>query len=64
MRRPIIGEVSDDGATPRPRRRALARRRMHGKKELKSQSDETAQRVLDEEHDDRRVALAPQGRRV
>ena len=39
MRRPIIGEVSDDGATPRPRRRALARRRMHGKKELKSQSE-------------------------
>ena len=56
MRRPIIGDVRDDGATPRPRRRARARR-VRRKEGFKSQSDETAQRVLDEEHDDRRVAL-------
>ena len=44
MRRPIIGEVSDDGATPRPRRRARARRVL-GQKSLESQGDETAERV-------------------
>ena len=56
MRRPIIGDVRDDGATPRPRRRARARRVL-GQKSLEIQGDETAERVLDEEHDDRRVAL-------
>ena len=42
--RPIIGEVRDDGATPRPRRRARARR-LRGQEGLEGQGDETAERV-------------------